>query len=103
MQFLDIDRNSVVFEFDYKNFEISIADYIGKDQGILRFGGKLSVLVTRYTRELSHDTVIKIAEYIGFRIRGNVLATGPLLDINVFEGDQFMATLMAALDVIIPF
>ncbi len=90
--------NSVVFEFQYKNFMISIADYVNCGEA----EGKVSIQIQKHGQDLNEKTVERIAAYVQHRIKGVASATCGTLYVAPFQHDQLMFTLTDALDIIIP-
>jgi len=90
---------SVIFEFNYKNFVFSIADYVDDD---FNPKGKISILIEKHGVSLSSKTVERIAAFIGMRIVGQVWTNNDLIEINSANIDQAMLHLMEAVDAIVP-
>lgn len=98
MEFKAGTGNSIVFEFIYKSFNISIADYTNCGEP----ENKISVVIDKHGQSLSSKTVERIAEYINHRIKGVAVACNGMLELNLYRDDQFMLILQNALDIIIP-
>jgi hypothetical protein len=88
--------NSVVFDFRYGRYTISIADYISNDS-IHIPEGKISVMILKGSDQLSSKTVDRLARYVDQRVKGTVTANDSMIDINLEEDDQFMNHLMAGM------
>ena len=98
MEFKTGTGTSVVFEFVYKSFNISIADYTNCGEP----ENKISIVVDKHGKSLSSKTVERIAGYIQHRIKGTVGAYNGMLEVSLYRDDQFMLNLQNALDIIIP-
>jgi len=103
MQFLGV-RSSVAFQFIYKSYVINIADYYHSAcvEGTIIPDGKISVMISKHGKALSKATMKKISFYINLRITGFTLPSEGILHMSLEPHDQFMQTLMNALNVIVP-
>ncbi len=98
MEFKTGTGSSIVFEFVYKSFNISIADYTNCGEP----ENKISVVIDKHGKSLSSKTVERIVGYIGHRIKGTVAAYNGMIEVSLYRDDQFMLNLQNALDIIIP-
>jgi len=90
--------DSVIFEFNYKNFVFSIADYVDDE---FNPKGKVSILIERHGVSLSSKTVERIVAFIGDRIVGEVWTDNNLIEIDAANIDQAMLHLMEAVDIVV--
>lgn len=98
-----IATGSVSFEFVYKNYTINIADYyLYRQSNIIPPAGKISVMVQKRGYDLSTKSIERIANYLNPRMKGNVIACGNVIEVNLSDDDQFMYFLMNGIDMILP-
>ena len=90
--------SSVVFEFVYGNYTVSIADYTrgGRPEG------KVSIMILRNGNTLSKDSLERIAAFAGNRIRGVITVNNDVFDIRAFDDDQVMYEILNALKFVLP-
>lgn len=93
--------DSVCFEFEHMNFNISIADFVSNNP--IRYpSGKISVLITKNGMDLSTKSLERLAKFIELRICGTISVSPNVMDIQPFEGDQFMQVLFDGLRTLFP-
>ena len=103
-----MNEGSITFEFIHGNYTINVADYVkgierqpGEYSGI-KPEGKISVLIEKHGKHISHDSAKLLATYIRNRIVGYVNVTGSIIDIKLRQHDQFMHHLLNGMNLIIP-
>jgi hypothetical protein len=90
--------SSVVFEFVYGNYTISIADYTrgGRPEG------KVSIMILRNGSPLSTKSLERIAAFAGNQIRGVITVSNDVLDLRALDDDQVMYEIINALKFVLP-
>jgi hypothetical protein len=99
MEFKTTNR-SIIFEFVYKSFVFSFADYTQLQTW--KPEGKISISIERQGTKLSSKTNERIAAFINNRIQGSAWVVGDFIEIKAWPHDQIMYHLMSAVDIIIP-
>ena len=90
----EINRGSVAFEFVYKNYTISIADFIHGGEP----DGKISILIQKHGQYLSSKTVARIADYMMSRMDGISVECNRFIELAAHNTDQVMYCLLKAIE-----